>query len=429
MNKKGSINNNGFDCMKKVSIFLSTKTIDPRLDLSCIEKSNPGMGATPYLFFSLAYILRKNSVKFDFFVDSPIELPKLKTIFVENVYKAIEIHKEKDNDVMIMRSSDDERLHYALKTLNVDVIFWSHNRVYSKLANLISENDNVKLHVCVSEHQAFSLINHKVANKNTVILNPCIGEVSCSSSTKENAVVFMGTLDKNRGLHVLAKAWPIVVEKMPNALLYVIGGNIYNTNNKDTTYINRVNKLFGNSIKNVKYLGVLGSEKNHFFSKSKVAVLNPYGYEAMPVTGIEFLAMGLPVVTMKRFGQKEIVKDEYNGFFCSNYKDLASKILFLLENEKQKVNMSKNSIQVVKKKFNKKKFEDLWMAVLADEVTIYNNPDKFSMEYSVEEKIEGMVYNIRKYFKFIPSYYFLLNVGRNLYLNLKSIRKINGRKK
>jgi len=235
-----------------------------------------------------------------------------------------------------------KRLHYALKTLNVDVIFWSHNRVYSKLANLISENDNVKLHVCVSEHQAFSLINHKVANKNTVILNPCIGEVSCSSSTKENEVVFMGTLDKNRGLHVLAKAWPIVVEKMPDAILYVIGGNIYNTSSSDSVYINKVNGLFGASLENVKYLGVLGSEKNKFFLKSKVAVLNPYGYEAMPVTGIEFLAMGLPLVTIKRFGQKEIVKDGYNGFFCSNYKELASKILLLLDDKKQQVDMSRN---------------------------------------------------------------------------------------
>jgi len=96
--------------MKKVSIFLSTKTIDPKLDLSCIENVNPGMGATPYLFFYLAFILKNNSVQFDFFVDSPVEVPKIKTIVVESVYRALEIHKEKDNDVMIMRSSDDEEV-------------------------------------------------------------------------------------------------------------------------------------------------------------------------------------------------------------------------------------------------------------------------------------------------------------------------------
>jgi len=66
--------------------------------------------------------------------------------------------------------------------------------------------------------------------------------------------------------------------------------------------------------------------------------------------------------------------------------------------------------------------------VLADDVTIYNDPDKFSIEFSFEEKIEGVVYNIRKYFKFVPSHYFFLNLGRNLYLNLKSLRKMIGNK-
>lgn len=167
----------------------------------------------------------------------------------------------------------------------------------------------------------------------------------------------MGTFDKNRGLHVLAKAWPKVRKTVPSARLWVIGGDIYNGNSSQIAYIEKVKKNLGESIHSVYFTGILGKEKEYYLGQSKLAVLNPYGYEALPVTGIEFLNAGLPIVTIKKNGQKEVVKDKYNGLFCKNHRSLADKIILLLENEEMQKEMSENAVKTADTIFNKERFE------------------------------------------------------------------------
>jgi glycosyltransferase involved in cell wall biosynthesis len=69
--------------------------------------------------------------------------------------------------------------------------------------------------------------------------------------------------------------------------------------------------------------------------------------EGLPVTILEELASGLPIVATRLEGVAEIIKDGQNGFLVDikNPKQIAEKILFLLSDGNAKKNISFNNIK------------------------------------------------------------------------------------
>ena len=405
--------------MKKLAIYISTKSIKKDLSLTNVQKSNPGMGATQYLFINLAYMLINNGYLVNFYVDTDIKLKNINVIKVRDIFEAIDLFDKSGYDYLIIRGTDNKEVNEYILYKDIKVIFWTHNRIYKSLADTISKNNNIIKNICVSQHQALSLINHPCRDKNDVIINPDLNsnKIDYLDCRKENSVVFMGTFDKNRGLHVLIRAWEIVTKKIPDAKLYVIGGDLYNANNTETKYVNSIKKRVNKFPSSVYFLGILGQEKYDIFKKCKIAVLNPYGYEAMPVSGIEFMSVGLPIITLKKYGQKEIVINEFNGLFIKGYKDLAKKIIYLLECDEIREQYSINAIKYLKNKFNYKNYEKNWIDVINNNSKKYNMSSMFDLKsYSFSEKYELAIFNIKNKIRIIPSYFELINLIRKYYI-------------
>jgi glycosyltransferase involved in cell wall biosynthesis len=77
--------------------------------------------------------------------------------------------------------------------------------------------------------------------------------------------------------------------------------------------------------------------------------------EGLPVSVMECLAQGLPVICNKIRGNSDLIKDGFNGFFVNSYKDVPNKI-FYLSLEKEIFNrMRNNSINSITKNFSKEK--------------------------------------------------------------------------
>ena len=77
--------------------------------------------------------------------------------------------------------------------------------------------------------------------------------------------------------------------------------------------------------------------------------------EGLPVSVMECLAQGLPVICNKIRGNSDLIKDGFNGFFVNSYKDVPNKI-FYLSLEKEIFNrMRNNSINSITKNFCKEK--------------------------------------------------------------------------
>ena len=85
----------------------------------------------------------------------------------------------------------------------------------------------------------------------------------------------------------------------------------------------------------MNFLGeVLGERKEEIMVSSDVFVFVPQQGEGQPLVILEAMAAGLPVITCKTGAIEETIVEGQNGFFVEpgNPKQIADKILYLIEN-------------------------------------------------------------------------------------------------
>lgn len=73
--------------------------------------------------------------------------------------------------------------------------------------------------------------------------------------------------------------------------------------------------------------------------------------EGLPISMIEAIGTGLPVVCSKIRGHVDVITNSYNGYLCSlnNPNEFADKIIELYKEEKKRKEMSKSALDVAKK--------------------------------------------------------------------------------
>jgi glycosyltransferase involved in cell wall biosynthesis len=97
----------------------------------------------------------------------------------------------------------------------------------------------------------------------------------------------------------------------------------------------------------VEYLGAVPmDERIEFFRRSDIFVLPTYA-EAMPMSVIEAMAAGLPVISTRVGGIPELIEDGVDGilFAPGDVGALAEKISFLLNNKDTRIKIGKKAKQ------------------------------------------------------------------------------------
>lgn len=124
------------------------------------------------------------------------------------------------------------------------------------------------------------------------------------SATKSPAVLFMGRIGIRKGAYDLADASAIVHSELPEVRFRICGdGEV----EKLREYIDHLG-MSGN----VELPGWV-SDKNMYYGGADIYVLPSYA-EGLPMSVIEAMAHGLPVVTTRVGGLPDIVEDGVNGF-------------------------------------------------------------------------------------------------------------------
>ena len=205
----------------------------------------------------------------------------------------------------------------------------TERHVVSKIPNIIV----VSLH-------AKNLIGYMTNSKIHVIPNGIDFEdfqnIRPHKSIERSHILFIGNLVKVKGINSLIKAIPNIKKAIPN-IRVLIGG----TGPQEKELEKRVKKL--NIEENVNFLGfVSGNEKYSYYKSADLCVV-PSVYETFGIVCLEAMACGKPVVASNVGGIPFVVKDGETGllFECGNAKDLAEKILILLENKKLREKMGK----------------------------------------------------------------------------------------
>ena len=168
-----------------------------------------------------------------------------------------------------------------------------------------------------------------------VLPNPINCEKLSSFSTefgnnKEHSVLLLGSLGKRKGHYDILKAMTEVVKYYPDAQVYFAG---IDEDFGATENLQRIAKQY-KIIKNVHFLGpVSGEAKLKLLGRATIVILPSYG-ENMPISVLEGMAAGKPVISSRVGAIPELFENGTCGMLIApgDWKALAKNILYLFDN-------------------------------------------------------------------------------------------------
>lgn len=175
-------------------------------------------------------------------------------------------------------------------------------------------------------------------NKNAIVIaNPLSFYSNESSNLQNKKVIAVGKQSYQKGYDRLLKAWQIVNKSYPNWELEIYGA--FDKNEK-------LNELAENlKIANaVHFFEPLKDIQNKYL-QSSIFVLSSR-FEGFGMVLIEAMACGVPCVSFDcPYGPSDIISDNEDGFLVENgnYQEMANKIIYLVENDKKRIQFGKNA--------------------------------------------------------------------------------------
>ncbi len=179
----------------------------------------------------------------------------------------------------------------------------------------------------------------------------------------EDWIVYIGRVSKEKCIDTLINAIEIVMSKNKKAKFLVIGDGPYKENLKKIVVEKKIEDrvVIAGMIPNKKLLesGIL--KKMRIFVTASTS-------ENQPMTILEAIMFGLPIVGVNAKGVPELIED--NGFIVEpdNSQQMAEKILEILNNDQLREKFSKKSLQLADKyniRNTTDKMLDLYYRVIA----------------------------------------------------------------
>lgn len=426
--------------MLKVGFYIENRGT---LSVNCqdLKNGNPGIGGTEYSMLLVAENLtihNFSNIHVSVYASSTNNISSVLTAYkVDSAKEAIYKASQDGVKILVIRFLtsyfETDLLDYA-RSNGIKIVIHAHNFFNRKNLNYFQKYDNVYI-VNVGREQLEAYRDHSMYLRSTYIYNGLYFDDSLSSNAIKNdnshEVVYVGSIIKEKGLHYLTQAWPIVLRAVPDAKLNVIGaGNLYNRNTKLGKY-NIANEEYenhllepiidskGRILSSIKFWGNLGKEKKELIRKCKVGVPNPGGIgETFGYTAIEMQQEGCYVTTARVPGYMDTVYDK--EMLYTNVKMLAANIITLLKRPYEE-SYHKQVKLFLKATFDINKLSCQW-------VQFFYDVESESIFHDKKESIRNISFQlkwlresnrlIKKVFPFLPTIAFYE------YFYIKVVRKI-----
>lgn len=160
----------------------------------------------------------------------------------------------------------------------------------------------------------------------------------------EIKLLFVGKLRYVKGFDLLLKALAMLDENVKDKIkLYVAGSGVQEREYQLLAKSLGVNRC-------VQFLGALPLNECFSLYKSCDILVMPSRFESFPMTLIEALGSGTPIVATTVGGIPEIVKNDRNGFLVEpNPQEIMQKVKFLIDHPEVRERMSKNNLADAKR--------------------------------------------------------------------------------
>jgi glycosyltransferase involved in cell wall biosynthesis len=212
-----------------------------------------------------------------------------------------------------------------------------------------------------------SMVNQVVPEEKIYVIPNCVEDSLILSPTeveknknrinqnlKPFTVLYFSNLIKSKGYFDVLKA---TCDFKDNSIKFIFVGSWLNQEEKkeveEFIQSNQIEKL-------VEFMEpVYGERKKQLLIASDVFVLPTYyPQEGLPITMLEAMACGLPVIVTQYRGIADVITEGENGFFvpARDPQAIANKIKILLQDKNLRLRIAENNIKKVKDNFTKQRY-------------------------------------------------------------------------
>lgn len=204
--------------------------------------------------------------------------------------------------------------------------------------------DKLDAKICVSE-AAMDLVSRLFPDDYTIIPNGIdaqrfgsahVQPIEKYSDGRPN-ILFVGRLEKRKGFRYLIRAFPYIVEAIPDARLLVVGA--YDKEDKEPFL--RYARI--HHLSSVRFVGrVSPEEMPRYYKTCDVFCAPSTGFESFGIVLLEAMAAGKPIVATNIPGYRSVLEDGQEGLLVEpeNEHALAEAIVRLLRNPTLRQEMS-----------------------------------------------------------------------------------------
>lgn len=226
---------------------------------------------------------------------------------------------------------------------------WATSAMYAAAVGLAWRTgnipNNIDIFIALNRFGRDKLIQGGIPAEKIRICGNFIEHIADHPQAKADYVLYLGRLSSEKGLHTLFKAMQVLP---PHVRLKVAGSGPLEPELKDFA----ARHLGGK----VEFLGfVSGEEKTRLISHALCMVVPSEWYENFPISVVESLSLGTPVIASRMGGLPEMIEHQETGllFTAGDAEDLAQQILTIYSDRESTKAMSKAAIEAARVRFSK----------------------------------------------------------------------------
>jgi glycosyltransferase involved in cell wall biosynthesis len=279
------------------------------------------------------FICYFSSSKYARFVDYTVcRLAELRRIPIALYFHTIPKRMHKNTNlanyffVRLIRRSENIVLGRTMENFFLDSL---HAKFTSIIPNTVTDYEELSL-----------------SSRNTIRIKPHADQIA-----------FLSNLQPDKGLEDFILFASIVNQKLPYVKFMVIGPVV------DELYMKEIHKELArlHLTEKFEFTGFLsGVSKYTILHESDFLVFTSRLLEGQPLSIIEAISCGTPVLSFPAGGAVDLVLDEISGYVSQNVDELCAFYFRMIEDETQYVKLRKTSKQYFEDNYSLSRYQSLW---------------------------------------------------------------------
>ena len=155
------------------------------------------------------------------------------------------------------------------------------------------------------------IVETNMVDDNPILENSIENNMKQKPFKKNIIILFLARIEKTKGIYEAINAFKIVSQKFYNITLFIAGSG---------TELESVKKFVKEQkISHIEFLGyVSGNKKTEVFFNSDIYLFPTYYKEGLPISVLEAMYFGLPVITRRVGGLKDFFINGKHGFITDS---------------------------------------------------------------------------------------------------------------